>query len=458
MSIDTDTITAIATPQGRGGIGILRVSGPLATSVARMLLGKLPIPRQAEYLPFCDMNGNHIDHGIALFFPGPFSFTGEDILELQGHGGPIILDLLLQQIISLQGVRIAHPGEFSKRAFINNKLDLAQAEAIADLIDASSVQAARSAFNSLQGKFSIRIHELVEMLTNLRIAVEAAIDFPDEDIDFISKSKIETSINDIITRLNMVIAEAHQGSILREGIKVVIAGKPNAGKSSLLNAIAGREVAIVTAVAGTTRDILREYIHINGIPMHIIDTAGLHESEDEVEKIGIERAWREIKQADHVLLIDSDSKEEIDSTETTLKMIQKFIARIPSGIDVTIVRNKADITGEKIGIRKIKDYSIITLSAKAGIGLNFLFEHLKQINGFTGSTEGQFLARRRHIEALKNAAKHLFQGKEQLVNACYCELLAEELRLAQKMLSEITGEFSSNDLLKNIFSSFCIGK
>ncbi|CUX95669.1 tRNA modification GTPase MnmE [Candidatus Mikella endobia] len=452
--MSTDTITAIATPPGRGGIGILRVSGPLVTSVANRLLGKLPSPRQAEYLPFYDSNGTPIDQGIAIFFPGPFSFTGEDILELQGHGGPIILDMLLQQILSLPKVRIAHPGEFSKRAFLNNKLDLAQAEAIADLIEASSVQAARSAFKSLQGKFSIRIHELVEMLTNLRIAVEATIDFPDEDIDFISKSKIESSINDIITKLNTIIDEAHHGCILREGIKVIIAGKPNVGKSSLLNTLVGRDVAIVTAIAGTTRDILHEDIHLNGIPMHIIDTAGLQESEDEVEKIGIERAWREIKQADHVLLI-------LDSTKTTpsdIITIQKFIARIPSSITVTIIRNKADLTGEKIGIKKINNYSIITISAKYNIGINLLREHLKQSIGFAGSTEGKFLARRRHLEALKNTGKHLLQGKEQLLNAFSCELLAEELRLAQQIISEITGEFSSNDLLKKIFSSFCIGK
>ncbi|MDE3946097.1 tRNA uridine-5-carboxymethylaminomethyl(34) synthesis GTPase MnmE, partial [Glaesserella parasuis] len=298
-----ETIAAQATPIGRGGIGILRVSGPIATEVAQAVLGKCPKPRIADYLPFKDEDGTVLDQGIALFFKAPHSFTGEDVLELQGHGGQVILDLLLNRILKVKGVRIARAGEFSEQAFLNNKLDLAQAEAIADLIDATSEQAARSALKSLQGEFSNKINELVDSVIYLRTYVEAAIDFPDEEIDFLADGKIEAKLNEIIAQLANVRQEAKQGTILREGMKVVIAGKPNAGKSSLLNALAGREAAIVTDIAGTTRDVLREHIHIDGMPLHIIDTAGLREASDEVEKIGIKRAWDEIEQADHVLLM-----------------------------------------------------------------------------------------------------------------------------------------------------------
>lgn len=451
----SETIVAQATPPGRGGVGILRVSGPQAADVARLVLGKLPRPRHADYLPFMDNHNVTLDQGIALWFPGPNSFTGEDVLELQGHGGPVILDLLLKRITSISGVRIARPGEFSERAFLNDKLDLAQAEAIADLIDASSEQAARSALNSLQGAFSLRINELVEALTHLRIYVEAAIDFPDEEIDFLSDGKIEAQLNQVIARVNDVRAEARQGSLLREGMKVVIAGRPNAGKSSLLNALAGREAAIVTDIAGTTRDVLREHIHIDGMPLHIIDTAGLREASDEVERIGIERAWQEIEQADRVLfMVDGTTTRE---TEPAV-IWPDFITRLPASLPVTVVRNKADITGEEARIEKVNGHSLIRLSARSGEGIEVLRNHLKASMGFAGNTEGGFLARRRHLQALALASTHLLQGKEQLTGTKAGELLAEELRAAQLALSEITGEFTSDDLLGRIFSSFCIGK
>ncbi|WP_347253834.1 tRNA uridine-5-carboxymethylaminomethyl(34) synthesis GTPase MnmE [Leminorella grimontii] len=452
---NTDTIVAQATPPGRGGVGILRVSGPKAAIVAEQVLGKLPKPRYADYLPFRDADGSVLDQGIALYFPGPHSFTGENVLELQGHGGPVILDLLLKRILTISGVRIANPGEFSERAFLNDKLDLAQAEAIADLIDASSEQAARSAVNSLQGAFSNRVHQLVEALTHLRIYVEAAIDFPDEEIDFLSDGKIEAQLSQVIDELNGVRAEARQGSLLREGMKVVIAGRPNAGKSSLLNALAGREAAIVTDIAGTTRDVLREHIHIDGMPLHVIDTAGLREANDEVERIGIERAWQEIDQADRVLFM-------VDGTTTDATAPQdiwpEFTARLNPNVPITVVRNKADLTGEPLGLTEVSSHSLIRLSARTGEGVQALRDHLKASMGFTSNTEGGFLARRRHLQALEAAAEHLDQGMEQLVSARAGELLAEELRQAQQSLSEITGEFTSDDLLGRIFSSFCIGK
>ncbi|ATM98940.1 MULTISPECIES: tRNA uridine-5-carboxymethylaminomethyl(34) synthesis GTPase MnmE [Proteus] len=451
----TDTIVAQATPPGRGGVGILRVSGPKAALVAQTVLGKLPKPRYADYLPFRNDDNSVLDQGIALFFPNPNSFTGEDVLELQGHGGPVILDLLLKRILQIPGVRIANPGEFSERAFLNDKLDLAQAEAIADLIDASSEQAARSAINSLQGAFSSHINEMVESLTHLRIYVEAAIDFPDEEIDFLSDGIIEGKLNAVIAELDDVRAQARQGSLLREGMKVVIAGRPNAGKSSLLNALAGREAAIVTDIAGTTRDVLREHIHIDGMPLHIIDTAGLREASDEVERIGIERAWKEIEQADRVLFM-------VDSTTTDATTPEdiwpEFMARLPNTLPVTVIRNKSDLTGENVEITAQGNYPMIRLSARDGMGIELLRDHLKEAMGFNSNTEGGFLARRRHLQALNTAAEHLQQGHEQLVYAKSGELLAEELRLAQQALSEITGEFTSDDLLGRIFSSFCIGK
>lgn len=451
----TDTIAAQATATGRAGVGIIRVSGTAAKTVAQALLGKVPAARKADYLPFRDIDNQVLDQGIALYFPGPNSFTGEDVLELQGHGGPVLLDLLLQRILALPGVRIARPGEFSERAFLNDKLDLTQAEAIADLIDASSAQAARSAMQSLQGEFSKKIHALVEKVIYLRMYVEAAIDFPDEEIDFLSDGKVAGDLAAIINDLSQVQKQATQGSILREGMKVVIAGRPNAGKSSLLNALAGREAAIVTDIAGTTRDVLREHIHIDGMPLHIIDTAGLREATDKVEQIGIERAWQEILQADRVLFM-------VDSTTTAAtspaEIWPEFIERLPASLGVTVIRNKTDLTGEAIGADLSSATPVFRLSAKDSQGIDALRDHLKACMGFEGNMEGSFIARRRHLDALERALEHLNIGEIQLHNHMAGEILAEELRLTQQHLNEITGEFSSDDLLGRIFSSFCIGK
>ena len=450
-----DTIVAQATPIGRGGVGILRVSGPLASKVAEAVLGKTLTPRMANYLPFKDSNGETLDQGIALFFKAPNSFTGEDVLELQGHGGQVILDILLKRILEVEGVRIARAGEFSEQAFLNDKLDLAQAEAIADLIDATSEQAARSALKSLQGEFSNKINQLVDSVIYLRTYVEAAIDFPDEEIDFLADGKIEGHLNDIIQQLNGVRQEAKQGAILREGMKVVIAGRPNAGKSSLLNALAGREAAIVTDIAGTTRDVLREHIHIDGMPLHIIDTAGLREASDEVERIGIARAWEEIAQADQVLLMIDSTEQKVDDFKAEWA---EFLAKLPPNMPVTVIRNKVDLSGEPEGLEQLENFTLIRLSAQTKVGVNLLREHLKKSMGYQSSTEGGFLARRRHLQALEEAAEHLARGHVQLTQFFAGELLAEELRMVQNALSEITGQFTSDDLLGNIFSSFCIGK
>ncbi|CZF85219.1 tRNA modification GTPase MnmE [Grimontia celer] len=453
--IHSDTIVAQATPPGRGGVGIIRVSGPKAKEVALAVTGReLPV-RRAEYLPFNDEQGNALDQGIALYFQAPNSFTGEDVLELQGHGGPVIMDMLIKRIVDIDGVRTARPGEFSERAFLNDKLDLAQAEAIADLIDASSEQAAKSALQSLQGAFSGKVNTLVESLIHLRIYVEAAIDFPDEEIDFLSDGKVAADLDNIINSLDDVRKAANQGAIMREGMKVVIAGRPNAGKSSLLNALSGKESAIVTDIAGTTRDVLREHIHIDGMPLHIIDTAGLRDASDEVERIGIERAWDEIAQADRVLFMVDGTTTDATSPE---EIWPEFIDRLPENIGMTVIRNKADMTGETLGICHASQPTLIRLSAKTGAGVDALREHLKACMGFSGATEGGFMARRRHLEALDAAARHLDIGKDQLEGYMAGEILAEELRIAQQHLSEITGEFSSDDLLGRIFSSFCIGK
>lgn len=452
----TETIAAIATAPGQAGVGIVRVSGPKARDIAVAVLGHEPRPRYAHYGPFLDSSEQTIDEGIGLFFPNPHSFTGEDVLELQGHGGTIILDLLLRRVCEL-GARLARPGEFSERAFLNDKLDLTQAEAIADLIESSSEQAARSAIHSLQGVFSRRVNGLVEAVTHLRIYVEAAIDFPEEEIDFLADGRVASDLEQLLADLENILAEAHQGSLLRDGMKVVIAGRPNAGKSSLLNALAGREAAIVTAIEGTTRDVLREHIHIDGMPLHIVDTAGLRESPDEVEQIGIARAWEEIREADRILLM-------VDATttpETEPHAIwPDFIDQLPEKAPVTVIRNKVDLTGEPVGIAAEPHQlsPVIRLAARSSEGLEVLREHLKQAMGFATTTEGGFLARRRHLDALKRALAALRQGQEQLQGYGAGELLAEDLRAAQDALGEITGVVTPDDLLGEIFSSFCIGK
>ena len=392
---DQDTIAAIATPPGRGGVGILRISGGQLDSFVAGLLAKLPIPRQALFTDFLDADGVAIDQGLAIYFSAPNSFTGEHVLELQGHGGPVIMDTLLRRALDL-GARLARPGEFSERAFLNDKIDLAQAEAISDLIDASSEQAARCAVRSLQGEFSKHIHTLVESLTTLRIYVEAAIDFPEEEIDFLADGKVSGDLDNLIERLNGITLQAHQGTLLSEGMTVVIAGKPNAGKSSLLNALSGRESAIVTPIEGTTRDVLREQIHIEGMPLHVIDTAGLREAGDAVEREGIRRAWQEIDRADRILFV-------IDSSESyslhPANNWPEFFERYPGRSNISFILNKGDLSSLPLGISG-DPYPVITLSAKQGLGLDILKEHLKQCMGYTGTSEGSFIARRRHMEAL----------------------------------------------------------
>lgn len=456
MNVPRETIAAIATAQGRGGVGIVRISGPLAFSAAQAIIGKTPQPRHAHFGAFQDEEGHAIDEGISLYFPGPNSFTGEDVFEMQGHGGPVVLDMILQRCVQL-GCRLARAGEFSERAFLNDKLDLAQAEAIADLIEASSAQAARNALRSLQGAFSVRVDNLTEMLISLRIYVEAAIDFPEEEIDFLADGHVLSLLDEVREHLSTVVREASQGALLRDGMNVVIAGRPNAGKSSLLNALAGREAAIVTEIAGTTRDVLREHIHIDGMPLHVVDTAGLRETADHVEKIGVERALKAITEADRILLVvDATAPEASDP----FALWPEFLQERPDPAKVTLIRNKADLSAEPITLEVNADGHVtINLSAKAGgKGLELLRDHLKACMGFQQTSESSFSARRRHLDALQRASTSLEHGRSQLTLAGAGELLAEDLRQAQQALGEITGAFSSDDLLGRIFSSFCIGK
>ena len=447
-----DTIAAIATAPGRGGVGIVRVSGKKVVKIAEAVLGQLPKPRYAVYGDFLGKEGEVLDKGIALYFPNPHSFTGEDVLELQAHGGPVVLQWLLNRVVEL-GARLAEPGEFSKQAFMNDKLDLAQAEAIADLIDSSSEQAARSALRSLQGEFSREVNALVEATIRLRIYVEAAIDFPEEEIDFLSDGKVAADLQGILDRLHSVFESAKQGALLREGMSVVILGRPNAGKSSLLNALSGKESAIVTDIAGTTRDIVKEEIHIDGMPLHILDTAGVREATDQVEQIGIERAWQALDSADRVLVM-------LQAGEAIHAEDQIILDRLPTHIPVTLIRNKIDLISHApmVEVEAASQRTVVWLSAKEKLGLELLRGHLKTEMGFKQMGEGVFMARKRHLDALELALSWTLNGQQQLEGPVAGELLAEDLRLAQQALSEITGRFTSDDLLGRIFTSFCIGK
>lgn len=447
---DKDTIASIATPPGRGGVGIVRVSGSQVPQIAKAILGGLPPARYAKYGPFLGEAGQTLDEGIALYFAAPNSFTGEEVLELQAHGGPIVLQWLLERTLQL-GARLARPGEFSEQAFLNNKLDLTQAEAIADLIDASSQQAAKSALKSLQGAFSAQVNHLVEALIQLRIFVEAAIDFPEEEIDFLTDGKVADQLQTLLDQLVQIFDTAKQGVILREGMTVVILGRPNAGKSSLLNALSGKDSAIVTDIAGTTRDIVKEEIQIDGMPLHVLDTAGLRESADAVEQIGIARAWTAIEQCDRVLVMLSENQG-IHPED------QAILDKIPTQIPVTLIRNKIDLIDQPPRIEKIDETTTVWLSAKQQTGLNLLTQHLKTEMGFQQTQEGVFIARKRHLLALQTALQALNNGQTQLTQFAAGELLAEDLRQAQMALSEITGQFTSDDLLSRIFTSFCIGK
>lgn len=437
-----DTIVARATPEGRGGVAVIRVSGPKVRSIAEAILKQLPKPRYATFSSFFDPSDDVIDEGLALFFEGPHSFTGEDVLELHGHGGLYVVDRLIRCVISL-GARLAKPGEFSERAFLNDKIDLIQAEAIADIIEASSVNAAKAAIRSLQGEFSKKIENFLSSLIRLRMYVEAAIDFAEEEIDFLKDDKIARDLQSLIQELQSIEAGAQQGSLLRQGIKTVIIGKPNVGKSSLLNALSEKEVAIVTDIAGTTRDVLRENIVIDGMPLHIIDTAGLRESQDVVEREGIRRAHLEMSDADLILCV-SDARENAED-----------ISFLPQDIPVIMVKNKIDIILETPKIKTSNTHSEIFLSAKTYQGIDLLKQEIKRCAGLKENTEGVFSARVRHLSALARARDALHQGTTHLMAG---ELLAEDLRTAQLALNEVTGEFTTDDLLGKIFSSFCIGK
>ena len=444
-----DTIVARATPPGRGGIAVTRVSGPSVRAIATSLLGRLPEPRLATVANFLDAQAEPLDSGLALFFPAPNSFTGEDVLELHGHGGPLINELLIERIMELDA-RLARPGEFSQRAFLNDKLDLSQAEAIADLIDSGSRSAARAAQRSLQGAFSAAVIALNDKVTELRKFVEAAIDFPDEDIDFLSDAELTQRLDDVDREFRRLERAVRHGCLLRDGVHVVLAGRPNAGKSSLLNALAGYDAAIVTDIPGTTRDLVREHIEIDGLPIHIVDTAGLRTDAGEVEQHGISRAREQISVADHALLI-------VDASEREAQVRNELVGQLPPSLAYTVVRNKVDLTGDEPGL-VVEDTQTINVSAKTGAGLDVLRSAIKQRVGFESTGEGTITARQRHLEGLHKAREHFERGRRQLREHHAGELMAEEMLQVQNALAEITGEFTSDDLLGEIFSSFCIGK
>ena len=463
----TDPIVAIATASGRGAVGIVRVSGVRMAPLIAAICGRGLKPREATYLPFRDALGAPIDHGLAIHFPAPHSFTGEDVFELQAHGGTVVLQLLLARCLEaaedldlatgqprLAGLRVAEPGEFSQRAFLNGKIDLAQAEAIADLIDASTEAAARSASRSLSGAFSQEIHTLLDALVRLRMLVEATLDFPDEEIDFLQEADAIGQLGALKVQLDAVQQRARQGALLREGIKVVIAGQPNAGKSSLLNALAGAELAIVSSVAGTTRDVVSQTIQIQGVPLHVVDTAGLRDSVDEVEKIGIERAWGQIEGADAVLFLHDLTRTPLADYALADEEIARLLAtKLPASVPVIDIWSKFDAApGANPGAG-------ISLSAKTGFGIEALRRRLLEVAGWQSVPEGVYLARARHVQALTRVDHHIAVAAEHLAaRAQSLDLLAEELRLAQNALNEITGEFGADDLLGVIFSRFCIGK
>lgn len=444
---NVDTIAAIATAQGRGGVGVIRISGRDLAALANGILGKLPVARHATYSNFLDENGDALDQGIALFFPTPHSYTGEDVLELQGHGGTAVLQLILKRCLDL-GARLAQPGEFTRRAFLNDKLDLAQAESVADLIDANSSEAARSAMRSLRGEFSAAIHKLVDELIYLRMLVEAMLDFPEEQADAIDLERRDVLLNNIQLTLRHTLDSAKQGSLLREGAHVVIAGQPNVGKSSLLNRLSGEEVALVSAIPGTTRDVIRQAIQIRGVPLHILDTAGLRDSRDEVENMGMARTHQTLSRADLILLI-------LDANDGMTAQDQVILEGLPPDIPRLLVFNKSDLLRGNAPAHVQGADSSVYVSAKTGDGLEELRVKLLAMVGWRDQESGAFMARERHLRALKQAQTHLAQAHAVLSRA---ELFAEELRLAQRALNEITGEFTSDDLLGQIFSRFCIGK
>lgn len=445
--LNVDTIAAIATAPGAGGIGVVRVSGPLAADIAKQVLGHCPAPRHAAYLAFLQADGTLIDRGIAIYFPNPYSYTGEDILELQAHGGTALMQILLTRCIEC-GARHAQAGEFTQRAYLNDKLDLAQAEAVADLINAATVEAARSAVRSLSGEFSQTINVLLQQLIDLRMYVEACLDFPEEDIDFITQGRVLEKLQANQAALKVVFHQAKQGVLLREGVNVVLIGQPNVGKSSLLNALSGEEVAIVTPIAGTTRDTIKSVIQIEGVPLHIIDTAGLRETEDTVEQVGIARTWKAIETA-YVALLLVDSQHGIGPFETAI------LEKLPAKITKVWVHNKIDVSRETSRVEKHENEQHVFLSAKTGDGIPHLQKTLLEIVGYQPGGEGVFMARARHLQALQEVEGHLDQAIRQMHAA---ELVAEELRCAQEALGMITGEFTPDDLLGEIFSRFCIGK
>lgn len=442
-----DTIAAIATAPGSGGIGVVRVSGPASSSIARHIVGTCPAPRHAAYKDFIAEDGSLIDRGIVIYFEAPHSYTGEDVLELQAHGGPALMQLLLVRCLEL-GARQAEPGEFTRRAYLNDKLDLAQAEAVADVINAATAEAARSAIRSLSGEFSNRIEVLLQRLIDLRLYIEACLDFPEEEIDFITQGGVEEKLSLLVSDVSLVFQEAKQGNLLREGMQVVLIGQPNVGKSSLLNSLAGEEVAIVTSVAGTTRDTIRNTIQIKGIPVHIVDTAGLRETQDEIERVGIARTWRALEKADIAIIL-------VDAAHGIGEQEKSILEALAQELPKIWVHNKIDLTGEPPHTLQKEDAVHVYLSAKTGFGVDLLRQSLLDAVGWQPAGGGLFMARTRHLAALSLVKEHLANA-QQLLNQP--ELVAEELRQAQESLSTITGQFTPDDLLGEIFGRFCIGK